>query len=178
MGLATDNGCKFFFYKLGGQILDKKRNGLIAIGVVIILAIIGWLSFYEHWLGTYEAIDSADPVNQLAICKKNDAEVTLVFHRTGCQACKKAEPVIVSNVRKARKAGREIIVIDVAELSEHDLTEIQKEVPAAFINNHVPTPEVVELKPDEMGGWQVTDQSSQTKLDLKTIRQIIKKGGA
>ncbi|MCC4370530.1 hypothetical protein LMB49_03845 [Limosilactobacillus reuteri] len=153
--------------------MKKRSKVYLILGIILTIILVGCFAFYARWRNTYAAVDTANPIEQLSFYEKNDSEITVVFYRTGCAACNKAEHVIVPNVRKAREKGQEVIVMDVSKLSKHEMAEIKERVPAAFANNHVPTPQIVKLKTDGMGDWETVNQSSLTTLDLRTLRQML-----
>ncbi len=153
----------------------KKLTLVIIVGIVAILSGIGLLGYYGHWRNTYAAIETHDFFGQLAVSKKNDQDITILFHRTGCDACEKAEKRLVPAVRNARANGKTVLVIDVANLNTQDTNKLKAIMPSAFNDNRIPTPQILKLKVGYSGNeWEVQDQSSLTTLDINNLVQMLR----
>lgn len=148
------------------------RNLAIVVGLATVLIVAG-LSFVikgypamqrARTPTTYSKLQSspAKGIEQLKSAMDEKRDVTLVLHRTGCDACENAQPTIARAFYQDKKQNWKhlYVMFDVAHLTHEQFQYLENNVPGVMVQaNHIPTPLVANLKAAN-GVWKVKSQSN------------------
>lgn len=124
-------------------------NGFIAGFILISLSFSVSAFYHKQAQAKYSSIGStySKGMKELNSLKNND-DAILVLHRTGCQACKNAEPTITSTTHAVEKENKNshIVVLDIMDMNQSQREAIAKLVPNVIMNGHIPSPATVKLE--------------------------------
>lgn len=127
-------------------------NGFIAGFILISLSLSVSAFQHKQAQNKYSSIGSsyAKGMKELNSLKDKD-DAILVLHRTGCQACKNAEPTITSTTHAVEKENKNshIVVLDIVEMNASERESIAKLVPNVIMNGHIPSPATVKLQKND-----------------------------
>lgn len=102
--------------------------------------------------------------------------MTIVLHRTGCGACKKAEKEITGQlITKENQGSKErFVVLDLKKMNDLQIREVGKLIPEAVTEKGIPTPLVANVK--SQGNYfkfmQYSEDSNKENIDqvFKAVR--------
>lgn len=127
---------------------------------------------------TYKSVEQPYKSAMATLNNKSDGKtVTLVLHRTGCQACENAEKTIVTSIHTAQNKDKKrvFVVIDLKKLNAKQTKKVADLVPNVLINGKIPTPVTTEITKE--GNTWVPNNSKTVVGDNKSdIKHLITTG--
>lgn len=124
----------------------------IKLGIGVAFLLIGAFLIAKNISATqnkYEDVASTPTIALEALQPTTkDKQVTLVFYRDDCEACKRVEKGVVKQIKATKKEAKtEVVVTNLNDMKPTQLKTIQQKLPDIMIDRtKIPTPLVANLQ--------------------------------
>lgn len=144
--------------------MKKKIIGILSIFAILTIVLTACSN--SSWDSITNNPKTVKSSLQKSLYKK---KTILVLMDAKCKDCERDRSTIISNVKKARNKGYNVLVFDVRKVDRSGFNYLLHNIPGVNDRNGIDTPTLVELRPSSQHHFYVAEQ---VLHDTATTRQI------
>lgn len=131
----------FFKRKEMGNISTSKKAILMVVFINIFIALLIYGGYVNHLTSTGN-IKNVTVINRHDQSKK---EIYVVLLKTGCKDCEHAKPKLIPAIKRAKRQGKHIYIVDIAKLTNKEISTLKSQLKPVLYDNKIATPTTAKI---------------------------------